>query len=174
MEKTKFDKSLLDVMLEEEAWKNISRDGMLTETQLEKYGSKLDWEAVTTNPNIHWTPALMERFRRRIDWQQMSACAKEDLLCPEIVGRFADCWDWKELSRNTELPLETIALFADRLDWGELIERYHDSGHPIFDRAFLETFADHIPADRLRDSTLWYALVEEREEELKKALFMEA
>jgi hypothetical protein len=174
MEKTKFDNSLLDTMLEEEAWKNISRDGTLSESQLEKYRSKLDWEAVTTNPNIHWTPALMEHFKRFIDWQQMSACAGADLLCPEVVERFADRWDWKELSRNTELPLETIAMFADRLDWGELIERYNNSENPIFDRAFLETYADYIPADRLKDSTLWYALVEEKEKELKRAIFMEA
>ena len=174
MEKTKFDNSLLDIMLEEEAWKNISRGGILTESQLEKYRSKLDWEAVTTNSNIHWTPAMLERFKHDIDWQQMSSWAGADLLCPEVVGRYADRWDWKELSRNTELPLETIAIFADRLDWGELIERYNSSENPIFDRAFLETYADYIPADRLKDSTLWYALVGEREKELNRALFMEA
>jgi hypothetical protein len=174
MEKTKFDNSLLDAMLEEEAWKNISREGKLTESLLEKYRSKLDWEAVTTNSNIHWTPAMLERFKYNIDWQQMSSWASADLLCPEIVGRYADRWDWKELSRNTELPLETIGLFADRLDWGELIERYNSSENPIFGRAFLETYADYIPADRLKDSTLWYALVEERGKELKRALFMEA
>ena len=174
MEKTKFDNSLLDAMLEEEAWKNISRESKLTESLLEKYRSKLDWEAVTTNSNIHWTPAMLERFKYNIDWQQMSSWASADLLCPEIVGRYADRWDWKELSRNTELPLETIGLFADRLDWGELIERYNSSENPIFGRAFLETYADYIPADRLKDSTLWYALVEERGKELKRALFMEA
>lgn len=173
MEKTKFDNSLLDIMLEEEAWKNISRGGILTESQLEKYRSKLDWEAVTTNDNIHWTPAMLERFKHDIDWQQMSSRAGADLLCPEVVGRYADRWDWKELSRNTALPLETIGLYADRLDWGELIERYNDSSNPIFDRTFLETYADHIPADRLKDSTLWYALVEEKEKELSRRILLE-
>lgn len=42
------------------------------------------------------------------------------------------------------------------------------------DRAFLETYADYIPVDRLKDSTLWYALVGEREKELNRALLMEA
>ena len=172
MEKTKFDRSLLDIMLEEEAWKNISRTGALSESQLEKYRSKLDWEAVTTNRNIHWTPSMLERFRRQIDWQQLSSYAEAELLVPEVVERFKDCWNWEALSGNSELPLETVERYADRINWSAFIRRYSNTNEP-FTRAFVEKWADRIPADELKDSSLWYDLVTEKEKELTRQMFAE-
>jgi hypothetical protein len=58
----------------------------------------------------------------------------------ELIGRFADSWDWEELSKNTALPwsLELLERFEDRWDWDELsknkalpwslelLERFHN------------------------------------------------
>ena len=172
MEKTRFDGSLLDIMLEEEAWKNISRSEALTEAQLDKYRGKLDWEAVTSNPNMHWTPSLMERFKHSLDWGVLSATAGASLLVPEVIERFKDRWDWGALSENSDLPLETVEMYPDRINWSVLIRRYHSSDRP-FTRAFFEKWADRIPAEEFKESTLWYDLVDEQEKELKRRLMLE-
>lgn len=172
MEKTKFDNSLLDIMLEEEAWKNISRAGNLSESLLEKYRSELDWEAVTTNSSIHWTPSMLERFKRQIDWQQLSSYAEAELLVPEVVERFKDYWNWDALSENSNLPLETVERFPDRVNWSHIINRYSNE-NDRFTRAFLEKWADRIPAEKFKDSTLFYDLVLEKEKELIRRMFAE-
>ena len=169
MEITKFDDTLINSMLEEQAWKDLSGSFAWTEELLEKYRGKLDWERVTANNEIHWTPSMLEKFRYSIDWKEMSRTSISTLLLPEVVERFKDRWDWKELSANGALPFETIERMADRIDWGVLVNsgRYLDSPYT---RAFLEKWADRIPADSLLDSNLWYDLVGEKAREIERRI----
>ena len=172
MDKNKFNDSLIDVMLDEQAWKELSGSFAWTESLLEKYRGKLDWKEVSSNNDIRWTPSLLEKFKNAVDWKVLSECADEDLLQPEIVERFKDRWDWGALSDNSDLPLETVERSPDRINWSALIRRYHSSDHP-FTRAFFEKWADRIPAEEFKESTLWYDLVEEREKELKRRIMLE-
>lgn len=166
MEKTKFNQGMLAIQLEEEAWKGLSRDIAWTESMLERYKDKVDWESVCNNGRVHWNVAMLEKFRHLIDWTALSDTSQVSLLTPEIVGQFKTCWDWTVLSSNVELPLETIEAMAECINWKELVNRYDQ--HEVFGSAFLDRFAEYIPASALKGSRLWDALVEEKRSELQK------
>ena len=166
MEKSKLNEGMLAIQLEEEAWKELSGDIAWTESMLERYKDKVDWEAVCNNCNIHWNVAMLEKFRRQIDWTALSNTCQVSLLTPEVIGQFKANWDWTALSRNDELPLETIEAMADCINWKELVNRY--DRHDMFGSSFLEKFAEYIPASTLKSSRLWDALVDEKKRELQK------
>ena len=166
MERLKNNEGRLALQLEEEAWKELSRDIVWTEDMLERYTDKVDWEAICNNNDIHWNVSMLEKFRRQIDWTALSSTRQVSLLTPEIVGQFKKCWDWTVLSGNEELPLETIEAMADSINWKVLVNRY--DRHNVFGSTFLDRFAEYIPAGALKDSQLWYALVEEKEKAIQK------
>ena len=167
MEKSKLNEGMLALQLEEEAWKELSGDIAWTENMLERYKDKVDWEAVCNNSNVHWNVAMLEKFRRQIDWAALSNTSQVSLLTPEILGQFKACWDWTILSRNSDLPLESIEAMADCINWKELVDCY-GRRDDFFGAAFLERFAEYIPASALKGSRLWHALVAEKEKELQK------
>ena len=170
MEKNKLNDSLMAVMIEEEAWKELSMDFPWTEELLIKHRSKVDWDKISCNSNIKWTVSMLERFRRNINWTEFSSSADDEVLIPEIVEKFEEEWDWKVLSSNSYLTFELVAKYADKWDWKQLISYYrHDD---LFSQDFLDMFIDYIPADEFRDSGLWHALVERKEKELKKQIIM--
>jgi hypothetical protein len=68
MDNKKLKEGMLALQLEEEAWKELSRDIPWTEDLLERYKDKVDWEAVCNNSDIHWSVAMLEKFRKQIDW----------------------------------------------------------------------------------------------------------
>ena len=115
---------------------------------------------------------MLEKFRRYIDWSQFSRCADEEILIPEFVEKFENEWDWKELSDNPNLTLELVTKYADRLDWKQLISSCY-CHQELFTPDFLKTFINYIPADCFKDSSLWCALVESKEKELKKQMIMD-
>lgn len=166
MEKSKLNQGMLAIQMEEEAWKELSGDIAWTESMLERYKDKVDWEAVCNNSSVHWNVVMLEKFRKQIDWTALSNTRQVSLLTPEIVGQFRTCWDWTVLSLNDELPLETIEAMADCINWKELVNRY--DRHNVFGFEFFDRFAEYIPASALKGSRLWNALVDEKMRELQK------
>lgn len=155
MEKTNLSDGLMAQMIEEEAWKSLSGDYPWNESLLEKYKDKVDWEVISSNYSIEWTISMLEKFKGRIDWTGLSGVSSENLLIPDVVERFKDCWDWKVLSGNNNLPIATIRKMADYIDWKELINsRYNDE---IFGMSFLKEFEDRIPAFT-KTATFWQFL----------------
>lgn len=76
---------------------------------------------------------MLEKFKGRIDWTGLSGVSSENLLIPDVVERFKDCWDWKVLSGNNNLPIATIRKMADYIDWKELINSFpHLQKLPLF------------------------------------------
>ena len=171
MERNKLNDSMIAIMIEEEAWKELSSNYPWTEEQLSKYSNKLDWKEISGNSNIKWTASMLEKFRHSIDWHQFSRCADEEILIPEIVEKFENEWDWKELSDNSNLTLELITKYADRLDWKQLISSCY-CHQELFTLDFFKTFIDYIPANEFKDSGLWRALVEMKEKEFKKQIIL--
>lgn len=159
MEKNNLTDGLMALMIEEEAWKDLSGNYPWNEAILEKYKDKVDWEEISSNCSIEWTVSMLERFKRNINWTELSRRANKGLLIPEVVERFKDRWDWKELSENSDLPIDTIRKMADYVDWRALVERgyRHD-----FSMAFLKEFEDRIPASSLKDSGLWRKIIEDK------------
>ena len=170
MEKTNLNDGLMAQMIEEEAWKSLSGDYPWNESLLEKYKDKVDWEVISSNYSIEWTISMLEKFKGRIDWTGLSALSSENLFIPDVVERFKDCWDWKVLSGNYNLPIATIRKMADYIDWKELINsRYNDE---IFGMAFLKEFEDRIPTSSFKDSRLWGKIVEEKEKQIRAEIIL--
>ena len=51
-----------------DAWKELSGRFNWSETLLEKYQDKLDWDEVSDNREIQWTIPMLEKFKERINW----------------------------------------------------------------------------------------------------------
>lgn len=170
MEKINLNDGLMAIMLEEEAWKNLSYDFNWTEQFLEKYQDKVDWESVCRSGNVTWTVSMLEKFRKRIDWKELSSTGQKSLLCPEVVEKFENCWDWTVLSGNCDLPMATIEKMADRIVWKEVVNSYRGSDEIAFFDQLLKKFSDRIPASILKDSRLWDALVDKKTDEIMKEI----
>lgn len=168
MEKTNLNDGLIALMVEEEAWRNLSREFKWNESLLEKYKDKVDWEEISSNSDIEWTVPMLEKFKGRLNWKELSGTRQKSLLSPDVVERFKDRWDWKELSNNSELPIATIRKMADYIDWKTLIDTYRDDLSPDF----LKEFEDRIPASALKGSRLWDCIVEEKAARIREEIVL--
>lgn len=166
MEKTNLNEGLMAQMIEDEAWTYLSSELSWSESLLEKYKDKVDWEEICSNSRIDWTASMLEKFKGRIDWKELSRTNQKSLLAPEVVERFKDRWDWKELSDNCDLPLSTIRKMADYIDWKTLINACRDD----LGSAFLTEFEERIPVSSLKRSRLWNNIVEERATKLREEI----
>ena len=169
MEKNNLTGGLMALMIEEGAWKELSYDYPWNEALLEKYKDKLDWDEVSSNRNVAWTVSMLEKFKGRINWTQLSNTNQKTILRSDVVDRFKDRWDWKELSENSNLPIETVRRMADYIDWKNLIER---SCRNDFGMAFLKEFEDRIPASDFKDSELWNRIINEKAESLRAEIVL--
>ena len=181
MENQKLNDYLLNKQVRKEAMKEISRNFPLTEAMMHNYRNELDWSEVSRNGSINWTASMMEFLEHRIDWSVFSSYADERILTPSIIERFRDKWDWKELSENTNLHLsyELIDKYIDKWNWSSLIGnigrgRYRlncilkdDSISP---KDFLARYHQYIPTDDFDNSYLWNQIVEEERNKIEQEL----
>ena len=164
---------LLKKQLDDAAWKELSGEFPWTLETLKKYRDKLDWESVSENYKILWTPAMLVQFKNWIDRKRLSWTDCDVILTPDCLEQFADFWDWSKLSGNESVPLdyETIDRFIDKWNWANLINQCGGSNDPgvahLYGPEFLERYAGRIPADVLEESQLWFAIKEQR----KKVLY---
>ncbi len=156
-------------IMDEEAWKNLSGDFPWSEQLLEKYQDKVNWNEVSDNDNMLWTASMLEKFKERIDWDALSRSRHRCILTAGMFERYKAYWNWKILSSNSdvELDFELIDRFADRWDWRELIDRHHDD---LLNREFFERYKTYIPASELQHSRLWHNLVDERKLQLAREI----
>ena len=168
---------LLKKQLDEAAWRDLSLAFPWTLETLRKYGKKLDWESVSSNHEILWTPEMLEEFKDWITWANLSRADCDTILTVACLERFADYWDWDKLSKNLSIPLDydTIDRFIDKWNWAELIDhgswKDKDLGAShLYSYEFLERYASRIPIDALKDSQLWYEITEQRKKELHRQI----
>ena len=158
----------------EEAWKELSGNFSWSETMLEKYQDKVDWDEVTTNRNIRWTLPMIQKFQKTLNWDKFSEYADENVLTEAIIEAFKDKWNWHELSGNSDLPLtyDLLEKYADKWDWERIIDSY---GHDIYDKhaiEFYEKFKDYIPVFKLQNTCLWRYIVEPRSHQIASEICM--
>lgn len=154
-------------VLEEAAWKELSSEFAWNEPLLEKYKDKVSWKEISGNRNILWTASMIEKFKNKVDWEELSSSDNEHLFMAENLDKYKEYWNWRELSRNSDLILtsELLEQFADCWDWNEIIDCYGREG--LFSAEFLEKYQDRIPASSLQRSRLWDKLVEDETKRLK-------
>lgn len=154
-------------MADEGAWKNLSSKLSWTETLLEKYQDKIDWSELSSNSNILWTIPMLQKYNNRINWDKLSSCADERVLTENCVEMFKDKWNWSELSSNSSITVPVFEKFLDKWDWDAIIDRYNT--HLYDDTSaieFYERYKDYITTARLQHSSLWYRIVEQREQQI--------
>ena len=157
-----------------EAWKELSGNFSWSETTLEKYQDKVDWDEIVTNRDIRWTLPMIQKFQKKINWSRFSEYADENVLTEPIIEAFKERWNWHELSGNSCLPLtlELLEKYADKWDWERIIDSF---GHDIYDKnaiEFYEKFKDYIPVFKLQNTCLWRAIVEQRSKQLAAEICM--
>jgi len=161
---------LIAQMLEDEAWKNISGRFPFSEEQLEKVKDKVDWEELSGNNNICWTVKMLEKFQDRIHWDVLARMYDPQGMPEDILSKFKDKWDWDEYSDNGTLTDSIIEKYADQLNWKKLINNWHLDRDKINLSEFISKYQDRIPSSDFKDSRLWNELVEEKGDEIRKAI----
>ena len=159
----------------EEAWKEISGSFSWSETLLEKYQDKVDWEEISKNREIHWTIPMLRKFQKKINWDKLSEFIDSDGITENMIEAFKNQWNWHELSNNITFTHELLEKYADRWDWSVIIKgdyRFHrDYRHNdncIFEKGidFFERYKEHIPISKLQESSLWEKIVKQQKNQL--------
>ena len=73
MANDKLNKELVSRMMDEAAWKELSKDFSWTERLLEKYMNYVDWKELSGNHDVVWTKSLLENFKHKLDWHKLSS-----------------------------------------------------------------------------------------------------
>ncbi|MGM9728187.1 MAG: hypothetical protein ACI3YJ_11420 [Prevotella sp.] len=73
MANDKLNKELVSRMMDDAAWKELSKDFPWTEQLLEKYMNYVDWKEISRNNDVVWTKSLLEKFKHRLDWHELTS-----------------------------------------------------------------------------------------------------
>lgn len=151
-----------------EAWKKLSRDFSWTESMLEKYQDIVDWHEISLNWYMAWTIPMVHKFKDRIDWSALCMHPSENLMTETFLDTFKDELDWSELSFSFSKKLtdELLVKFADKWDWGEIIdyggcELFREKGIDFYER-----YKDYIPLKKLYQSRLWDEIIAQKKAQL--------
>ena len=71
-----------------EAWKELSGNFSWSETTLEKYQDRVDWDEIVTNRDIRWTLPMIQKFQKKINWSRFSEYADENVVTEPIIEAF--------------------------------------------------------------------------------------
>lgn len=155
-------------IMNEEAWKELSNNFNWSETMLEKYQDKVNWDEISKNTSIRWTIPMIQKYKNRINWDSFSEYIDEDSLTDSILDTFKDKWNWHKLSSNggVTLSYDLLDKYADLWDWEEIIDRYYNNFFEGQGIEFYERYKEHIPAAKVQNSRLWYEIVSQQKRQL--------
>lgn len=155
-------------IMTEEAWKELSNDFNWSESLLEKYQDKVDWNEISDNRYIRWTVPMIQRFKNRINWEKFSENINEEVVTENIIETFKDKWNWHKLSENTgvKLSYDLLDKYADLWDWEEIIDRYSNNVFENQGIEFYERYKERIPAAKVQNSHLWDEIVSQQKRQL--------
>lgn len=157
----------LNAVLEAEAWKEISENESLSMDMIDKYADKLNWEEISGNRCIIWTLDGISKFANKLNWSVFSRYCPDNIINEVTLQKFANRWDWKEIS-NRECfynEWDLLEKFADKADWSEVISNWKIE-RPL---DFFARFQQYIPMAKLQTSRLWCAMVEVRARRIMQA-----
>ena len=155
-------------MTMEEAWNQLSSDFSWSETLLEKYQDKVDWDEISENGNICWTIPMIQKFQKKINWNLFSKNITKESLTMAVLETFKDKWDWNELSDNYFITLneEIIEKFADKWNWKRIIGRFVDCFYDNSGIEFYEKYKDRIPTNAIQHTNLWRGIINQQVKQL--------
>lgn len=158
----------MQIIMNEEAWKDLSNDFNWSEALLEKYQDKVNWDEISKNRSIRWTIPMIQKFKNRINWELFSEYIGEESPLENILETFKGKWNWHELSSNVEVSLtyELLDKYADLWDWEEIIDRYCNNFFEGQAIEFYERYREHIPVAKVQNSRLWHEIVCQQKRQL--------
>lgn len=164
--------------LAKEAWKELFSYFEWTESMLEKYQDKVDWDKISENENVRWTIPMIQKFQNKINWDIFSESINPELLNEKLIGEFQDKWNWQKLSdcnfnyiKNADKVLKK---FAHKWDWRVIIK--NNWYEPLFENKgieFYEKYKDYIPEYEINDTYLWNEMVSQIKAQLIKEITTE-
>ena len=168
METRTLSNEFMQKIMIEEAWRELSSDFNWSETLLEKYQDKVDWNEISKNRNIRWTVPMIQKFKNQINWDKFSEYMDEDVLTESIIETFKNKWNWHELSANSNVRLsyDLLEKYADLWDWEEIIDRYSDNVFEDRGIEFYERYKERIPTAKVQNSRLWYEIISQQKHQL--------
>ena len=132
-------------------WSNLSapRDHqrfVITPELLEEHLARWNFKALSANPLLPWTEALIARYETRWDWAVLSQGANRFRWPQTVIERFSRRFDFRAASvgagswgyDNIDWSQGLLARFADRWDFAELSR----CARIAFDVELLERYAD--------------------------------
>lgn len=161
------EKDFMKKALEDAVWKALSQEFAWNEALMEKYRDKIDWKEISDNSEIYWSASMLEKFQRLLDWDALSSLSMKHLFTQTNLERFEEHWNWSKLSENRsiEFTFKLIDRFADNWDWKKLINLWRIDN--LYNEEFLIKYCNHIPGAELQSSQLWSNIVELKAEKLK-------
>lgn len=57
-----------------------------------------------------WNELLLEKFKNKVDWDELSDSDNEHLFTMENLERYKDYWNWSKLSGNSRVELTPALL----------------------------------------------------------------
>lgn len=88
MANDKLNKELVSRMMDDAAWKELSKDFPWTEQLLEKYMNYVDWKEISRNNDVVWTKSLLEKFKHRLDWHELTSNSSTLLFTEDNIETF--------------------------------------------------------------------------------------
>lgn len=161
------EKDFMGKALEDAVWKTLSREFAWNEALMEKYRDKIDWREISNNSEVYWSISMLEKFQRLVDWDALSGSSMKHLFTQPYLEKFEKHWNWSKLSENhyIEFTFKLVDRFADKWDWKKLINIW--STDNLYNEEFLIKFGKYIPGAELQSSQLWLSIVDSKAEQLK-------
>ena len=163
--------------LTKEAWDNLSETFEWTESLLEKFQDKVDWNKICENEHVHWTIPMISKYQDKINWDILSKNIDPELLTEKLVEAFLDKWNWHNLSdcnlNYVPTPHKVLMKFADKWDWGVIINNTSIFFNGLFEDKgvdFYEKYKKYIPEYKLSNTDLWGEMVSQIQNHLVKEI----
>jgi hypothetical protein len=104
-------------------WQNLCSNSAITFTQklIHQHQDLWHWGILSNNKAIKWNADLLSLFANNVYWRAISE--QQHLDWSELlIKQFTDHWDWSNLSLNQSLPwsIELINEFKTHWDWRDL------------------------------------------------------
>lgn len=120
-------------------WNNLFRNSCLTVDLIEKYlinetlQTKINWKRISENPNL--TERFIEKYQNKVDWKKIS---EHVCLTINFIEKYKEKLNWKKISNNPNLTINLIEKYKNKLNWINL------SSNSCLTINFIEQYIDAL------------------------------
>ena len=116
---------LVDKYKDKWSWHRLSWNVKIPVTidMVQKFEHKWNWKGLSRNETLPKESSILDKYKHKIDTNitpfKMEK-AHSDLTI-EVIEKYEEKWDWKQLSRDEDVPwtVKLINRYQDKWDWRE-------------------------------------------------------